>query len=485
MRNERDARTFLLRRVPGNAWLTIAILAVIGLVVTWRLVNGEPVSTVTTGGQGASDASPIEAKPADVSPAIQLNGQSRAADAPSPEAVIADPQCRVVVGQRTASDTALVYLPLGGGAWFAVVNTFGVVFDGTLPFMPERPRVGKRSDGTVLAGFSLGDEVQIIHDGSVIYQFDDVWSFGIADDGSSFFVVEPLAGNASRLVVHNLELREEHHFDLGTTITYTGRSMDFGMAYSVDLAEVIVQPSTGRGGASVFFPVVGGNPREVPVEHRPGTPFKDLSLFATSELSYHARNVTDEPRDRYSLLWQIVKVEREFADGGEGSREVWQRDLQFLPTLTMQLSLDGAWLVLADPVAGIEVLHTADGERVLSYPERRDDRMRLMRYGSRFVNPALRFRARFVGDELLVTQSVVGKPDEGWEVVAYKLDPVAKRARIVRVSTVEPDVDATQETFAIRTSLDPNAPASCTDHVLLDRRLAVSDGRLVYLASNY
>lgn len=373
---------------------------------------------------------------------------------------------------------------MGDGAWFAAVNTFGVVFDGTLPFIPERPRVGKRGDGTILVGFSLGEEVQIIHDGSVIYDFDDVWSFDIAADGSSFFVVEPLAGGASRLVVHNLELREQHHFDLGTTITRTGRGMDFGLAYSMDLAEVIVQPSRGRGGTSLFYPVVGGSPREVMVEHRPSMPANDLALFATSELSYHARNVS-EPRDRYSLLWQIVKIEREYGNGGEGTREVWSRDLRFLLNLTMQLSLDGVWLVLADPVAGIEVLHTADGEPVLSYPERRDDRMRLMRYGSRFVNSAQRFRARFVGDELLVTRSVAGKPDEGWDVVAYRLDPVAKRARIVRVFEVEPGLDETEQTFAIRTSLDPNAPASCKDHALLDRRLAVRDGRLVYWAPNY
>lgn len=483
MRNEGDTRTSVLRRVPGSVWLVMAILTASGLLAIWWLVDGDTALTVATGSQGASDTSTPDTV-SNATPEIQLTGPSRAVRAPTAEAVIADPQCRMMVGQRTAADTALVYLPLGDGAWFAVVNTFGVVFDGKLPFIPERPRVGKRRDGTILVGFNLGDEVQVIHDGSVIYEFDDVWSFDIADDGSSLFVVEPLAGSASRLVIRNLELREEHHFDLGTTIAQTGRGLDVALAYSLDLAEVIVRPSGGRGGTSLFYPVVGGDPREVVVEHRPAMPSKDLSLFATSELSYHARNLNDEPQDRYGLLWQIVKVEREFGNG-EDSREVWARDLQFLPTLAMQLSLDGFWLVLADPVAGIEVLHTADGEPVLSYPVRRDDRMQMMRYGSRFVNLAQRFRARFVGGELLVAQSVAGKPDEGWEVVAFELDPVAKRARIVRVFEVEPGIDETEQAFAIRTSLDPNAPASCKDHALLDRRLAVRDGRLVYWAPNY
>ena len=215
MRNERGARTFLLRRVPGSAWLAAAILAAGGLLVTWWLVDGQGVSTVATSSPGASDVSTTDTVSDDASPEIQSTGHSQAVGAPTPEAVLADPQCRMVVGQRTASDTALVYLPLGDGAWFAVVNTFGVVFDGTLPFAPERPVVGKRPDGTILAGFGLEGEVQVVHDGGVIYEFDDVWRFDIADDGSSFFVVEPLAGDASRLVLHNLELREEHHFDLG------------------------------------------------------------------------------------------------------------------------------------------------------------------------------------------------------------------------------------------------------------------------------
>lgn len=471
-------------RASSRVWLTIAVLATGGLLATWFVVVREPALSVPTANQGETDIPTTERVPEaeslEVQTAAPLTG-----DTPTAEAVIADPQCRMVVGQRTASDTALVYLPLGDGAWFAVVNTFGVVFDGTLPFVPKRPQVGKRPDGTILVGFSLEDEVQIVHDGSVIYEFDDVWSFDIADDGSSFFVVEPLAGDASRLVIRNLELREEHHFDLGTAITRTNGSLYFGLAYSLDLAEVIIQPSRGRDGASRFYPVVGGDPREVVVEQRPGMPTKDLSIFATSELSYHAHNVGGEARNLYGLLWRIVEVEREYSNGVERGREAWTRDLQFLPYLSMQLSLDGAWLLLADPVGGIEVLDTADGETVLSYPERREHRLQWLRYGDRFGSPAQRFRARFVGDQLLVTRSLADKPDEGWDVEVYELNPFSKRARKVHEFSVAPGVDETEQTFAIRTSLDPDAPTSCTNHALLDRRLEIRDGRLTYRVSSY
>ncbi|MCY3839995.1 MAG: hypothetical protein OXH09_15305 [Gammaproteobacteria bacterium] len=494
MRNERDARTFRLRRVARSAWLAIAIVGVTGLLATWWFVGDEPVSTVATDTRGASGTSMTDTLADDASPDVPSTGQMRAAGAPTAEAVLADPHCRMVVGQRTASDTALVYLPLGDGAWFAVVNTFGVVFDGTLPFIPERPAIGKRPDGTILAGFGLEGEVQVVHDGSVIYEFDDVWAFDIAHDGSSFFVVEPLAGDASRLVVQNLELREEHHFDLGTIITRTNRSLDFGVAYSMDRAEVIVQPS--RGGTSRFFPTAGGAPREVFVEHKPQGTFasrgilasgpKVLSIFATSELSYHARKVDGETRRQDDRLWVVVRVERDFGIGAGSSRQVWMRNLEFFPLVSMQLSPSGGWLLVSDPLTGIEVLDTTDGQTVFSYPPRRDIRLTMLRYSRR--PPGELLSGRFVGERLFVrrhSEDKAGTEDQAWYVEVFELDRFAKTARKVREFAVEPGAAETERSFAIRTSLDPDAPTSCKDHALLDRRLVVRDGRLVYWASNY
>ena len=484
MRNERDARTFLLRRVSGSAWLTIAILAACGLFATWWLVDGEGVSTVATVSDSASGASTTGTASDDASPEVQSTGQSQVVGSPTPEAVLVDPQCRMLVGQRTASDTALVYVPLGEGAWFAVVNTFGVVFDGTLPFVPERPAVGKRPDGTILAGFGFEGEVRVVHDGSVIYEFDDVLSFDIADDGSSFFVVEPLAGDASRLVVRNLDLREEHHFDLGTPMSRTDRGLDFRLSYSADLGEVIVQPAHGQGGTSRFYPVAGGNLREISVEHRLGMLPKDHSILVTSELSYHAHNQGDTAFDRTNFQWKIVKVERDYGTGVERVGEVWARDLEFTGFLSMQLSANGAWLVLSDLVSGVEVLDTTDGETVFTYPGRRDIRMTLLRYSRRLQDEEERFSGRFVGNRLVVFRSLEDKPDDG-SVEVYEMDKTAKRARRVRKLKVERGVDEAEQTFAIRTSLDPDAPMSCIDHALLDTRLVVSDGRLIYGAADY
>jgi len=94
------------------------------------------------------------------------------------------------------------------------------------------------------------------------------------------------------------------------------------------------------------------------------------------------------------------------------------------------------------------------------------------------------FSGRFIGNRLFVFRWLEDDPDEGL-VEVYELDKTAKRARKVREFKVERGVDEAEQTFAIRTSLDPDAPRSCIDHALLDTRLVVSDGRLVYKAADY
>ena len=481
MPNEGDARTSLLRRVSGSAWLTIAILAASGLLVTWWLIDREPVATVPAAHQGVDDA-PETDEASGPSSEPRTDSHSSVADVPTPEAVLADPQCRMVVGQRTASDTALVYLPLGEGAWFAVVNSFGVVFDGTLPFVPERPVVGKRPDGTILAGFSLEGEVQVVHDGSVIYEFDDVWSFDIADDGSSFFVVEPLAGDASRLVIHNLELREQHHFDLGTTITRTDRGLDYVLSYSDDLAEVTATPDGGERRVNGFYPVVGGKHREVVVEGLDTAGPRVVSLFESSRVSYHAQNEPDSGRGP-SQRWTIFKVQWNFSRGSADGNVLWTHDLLAIGPLSIHLSEDLAMVLLSGPVSSF-VLRTTDGRRIFSYPPRRMIARRPD--GTSRVYPPRdregrrkRMSGRFVGDRVFFHKWTEGEPEK--TLVVDEFEPARDGSGFRMVAReVERTPDESDLSFSLRTELDPANPTSCTDHALLDRRLEIRDGRLTY-----
>lgn len=474
-------------RVSGPVWYTLAGVAVMAaLVGLWLLVDPSNGTTPndrrdTTGAATPAAGGDTGTAPTDAAPEAEVPGP------PSADEVVADPKCRMVVGQRSASDVALVVLPLGDGAWYALVDGDGIEFEGTLPFVPERPVLGRRADGTVLAGFGFDDSLRIVHDGHVIYELDNVWDFDIANNGSSFYVVEPLAGGASRLIVRNLDLRQEHHFDLGTTIARTDRGLSASVSYSVDFAEVGVKPSLLRAGTNRFYPLTGGDPREVVVEHPDGMAPRVVSVFESSEVAYHAYIRLDAERAERGLPgqeWMVVKVQRTFDRGSESRTVVWAHDLLAIGPLTLQQSEDGNLLLLAGPVSAF-VLGAADGRRVFSHPRYRPI---ASVDGKRFVYPPRNrdnrlqlMSSRFVGNRLFFYKWTEGKPGE---VVVEGVDLQLDGSRLNGLHMVHREVermpDESELDFAMRTLLDPRNPIPCTEHAILDRRLEVRDGRLTY-----
>ncbi|MCE2424961.1 MAG: hypothetical protein J4F45_07640, partial [Pseudomonadales bacterium] len=127
-------------QVPGRTLLTLAVVAVaVTLATLWfhgvEWIGSSPITgrdardTSTTGSASADEAATADSESAANTP-VRV--------APTADEVVADPNCRMVVGQRSVSGIALVILPLVDGAWFAVVDGDGVEFDGTLPFVPDR-----------------------------------------------------------------------------------------------------------------------------------------------------------------------------------------------------------------------------------------------------------------------------------------------------------------------------------------------------------
>lgn len=469
-------------RVSGPVWLTVAIVVAVAMLVWWVIAdgsNGSPAldrgevrEVVTTESGAVDEAGSPELRSVDVVP----NGT------PTPHAVVADPKCRMVVGQRTESDISLVILPIGVGAWFALVDADGVEFEGTLPFVPEQLALGKRDDGTILAGFGFEGQVQVVHDGRVIYELDDAWAFDIANDGSSFFVVEPMAGEASRLVVRNLDLRQEHHFDLGTTITRTERGLDYVLSYSDDLAEVTATPAGGERRVNRFYPLVGGEHREVVVEGLDTAGPRVVSLFESSGVSYHAYNEPDSGREP-SQHWAIVKVQWDFSRGSAVGNVLWTHDLLAIGPLSIHLSEDRALVLLSGAVSSF-VLRTMDGKPIYSYPPRR--MIALMPDGGSRIYPPRdedgrrkRMSGRFVGNRLFFHKWTEGVPQKTLVVDEFELARDGSGFRMV-AREVERRPDESDLNFSLRTELDPANPTSCTDHAILDRRLEIRDGRLTY-----
>ena len=379
------------------------ILAALAAFLPWR---GEPSET-----EPAAAAAGIEEAP--TGPTEEFAAVSKPLPEPppprprqswqefAPSEVIGSLDCSMLAGRDRAKDVALVILPAPNGARFAALDGQGTLFGDALPFKPNFYRLGRRTDGMVLAGFgalelisplvlkdlNAPEPVRIYADGRVLYETDKAWEFGIARDGSSFFVHEPLAGGTSRLIMHNLDQGLEHHFDLGAKFRPLSDYSEFlpEATYSTDASEVIFSPSYHPDdfglGEHWFFPVDGGAVRSILAER--GAPFDPVggeapkirvpgakgALFASSEEGYFA-DLLGWNAGRMEKPWRIVR--RSFRFGAQETQsEVWSREFSLKGYWgSLQLSDDGAWLAVEDWT--LRVLDAATGETVFEYP--RDDR---------------------------------------------------------------------------------------------------------------
>lgn len=115
-------------------------------------------------------------------------------------------------------------------------------------------------------------------DGYVAYETDKAWNFGIARDGTSFFLHEPLPDGASRLVVRDLDAGGEKHIHFGETLTSASEyERYYGVFYAVDAREIMVWPLHDDFfalGEYRFHAVRADSVREVmlPVSRRPHQP---------------------------------------------------------------------------------------------------------------------------------------------------------------------------------------------------------------------
>ena len=297
--------------------------------------------------------------------------------------VIGNPDCRMSVGSGSGSGVALVAVPEADGAAFEVLGESGRLFADSLPFAPNHLSVSRRSDGVVLAG--LGDlrlnssvfrdpdtlePLRIYADGQVIYDVDKAWDFSIAADGSSFFVHEPLAGDASRLVIHDLDLGVIKEYDLGTTYTpASAYEIGFAARYSLGFGEVIFAPAYADAfGRDVhrFYPVGGRAVRQATGA------LSNSAHFASSEIGFFADFVDVSPVHMDSTprvpeeVWRLSRRALDHESGGSAV-DVWTRDVSLQGFYgTMELSDEGDWLAVK--AWNLTILDAATGEVVFEYP---------------------------------------------------------------------------------------------------------------------
>ena len=274
--------------------------------------------------------------------------------------VMGNPECIMKPGAGSGSDVAVILVPGEDGSRFAVIDGSGLVFGDTLPFWSTHyPSFARRPDGSILAGFggaamwgSAVEGAAIYQDGQLVYESAEATRFGVAKDGSSFFVVEPMAGGVSRLAIRNLDLGIEVHHELDAVNAMPEAR------FTVGGNEVVVGPQGtiwGAIGQFSFFPTDGGEPRQLRLVVRsPGH-----QVFASSNEGYFTT---------YDQLG-VTSTTRQFRydQGKVSADDLWARNLRI-----SGISDDGAWLVAEDG-AHVHVLNASTGETVFKRPRTEDD----------------------------------------------------------------------------------------------------------------
>ena len=436
----------------------------------------------------------------------------------TPQSVIGNVDCKLLAGRGSASDTAVVVIPTANGARFEVLNGQGQIFGGELPFTPHHVRVGKRSDGSVLAGFGdirrnsnefrevdAPEPVRIYIDGEMIYESDKTWDFQVAADGSSFYALEPLAGNASRLVIRNLDLGREEHHDLGDIMSpVNGSSSDFTPKYSIGEREVMLAPAYAEAfgrGPHYFFPIDGGEVRQVQVGERgaqliagDATPeivlnaqSSSSAVLASSETGFFA-DFLQRNSESTSAKYRFVR--REFQHGAEsgGIEEAWSREID-LTSFYGRLSVSDSGEWLAVHARNFQVLDTATGETIFEYARAGDKQAELDRLANVMGSDATVadlgsiFEINFFDDKLLISRRFGSMNACSGDIVQYNQCVADLRERGIYRTVVDVfdmrnvDLDS-QPDFRV----DYNRYSQCESGEFPLRGLQVNDGKLTFLS---
>ena len=416
-----------LRRFGSALAVVIAVVATT-IVLVWLSRHEETVGHSDT--QQAHSTTPTDSREAEstVDPGAAFEAVPRLGVEFTPEELIDNPNCNFTAGLGDASGTAVYVLSEGTGARFAVLDGQGTVFGDELPFDPNHYRVGKRGDGSVvvaLADLRLNSKelrpenspepIRVYRDGQLIFEHNKVWQFGVASDGSSFYAIEPLAGEASRLILRNLDDGREHHYDLGPEFNpFDAYEIPYVSFYSTDSAEVMFWPpqeanATPRGDYW-FYPVDGDGPRVIRMEPE-GIPQErsaaanavdpqmvvsepvggfaqaapsggwfhstnDRVYFASSSVAYHLLDQGDI-RSASGPFKVVKRAYRGYGEaGGPRSNDVWSQEIPVSRVGSMLLSNTGAWLAL-DSGNRVWAIDSRTGELTFAFPDTEDVGLRV------------------------------------------------------------------------------------------------------------
>ena len=295
----------------------------------------------------------------------------------TPEKTILNVDCRMLSGMGPAEDVAVVTILSEESAEFAVLDENGTLTSGRLDFRPHHFRIGRRPDGSVLVGFAnlrlnsgvfrppdSDEPLRIYHGDHVVYETRKASDFDIASDGSSFFVLEPSPGGASRIVIRNMDDDTQKETELGTRFSPTS---DFSPGnhmpvYSLDSSEIMFTPAhvDAMGvGTYWIYPVGEGRTRRVTVQDSWG------AWLTSSENGYFVDRPDELAPEERGDVWQVT---RKRIDPSKGETEELWSSRVYVKNHDGELSLsqNGRWLGVDG--WNYKVLDTRTGETVFDFP---------------------------------------------------------------------------------------------------------------------
>ena len=354
-------------------------------------------------------------------------------DAFSPSNVIGNPDCKLHFGAELAAEYAVLVVPSKAGSEFAVLNHEGIFHQDELPFEVDQVDIGLRSDGTPLLG--LGDTrhlpqfdddsdliemmndpenrfrdihnpLRIYYGSDIVYETDGAWQFSVAKDGSSYAIHEPASGGASRLVVRNIDVGTESHFNLPPALSARsrfGRNPGYRLRYSGDSSELIFD--WGRGPPVKYF--VGVNDGETRKQYFESN---DRVFSQSSEIAYIARV---SPLERLRGLSREFPLTKRRYDHVSGSHvDEWVRNLNLEGTFPHFLvSANGKWIAFSGKRKFI-VIHESTGDVAIKldvWPFRKPNEQEMARNFVREPRPDAResigLAMYFAGDHFVARRS--------------------------------------------------------------------------------
>ncbi len=360
-----------LSRTVAGIVVGLALAIALALLL-WRLGGSRGALAPGNALEGAGPMEFASSAPGEgAGPAPALEERSERAELKPGEVI--DKQgfdCGMARGKGAAAGLAVVTVtePLGimdiltpflerASSRFSVLDQTGALHTGELPFVPYQRKLGKSPSGSVIAGFggialqpwltplpAEGELLRIFAGKTMIYKNEHAWLFDIANDGSSYFVIESLGTDfSSRLVISNLEQGTEMHHDLGTMLSGPEGELAYLASYTAGGKEVHLRPVSSSSvmkedvGMHYFFKTEANAPPR-PIEI-PDRGLYDRVLFTSSEEGFIFYEAASDDEKL-----QIVKARFDWSSGV--SKAVWRKEGPAgVKAGSVSITPDGAWLL--------------------------------------------------------------------------------------------------------------------------------------------